>query len=101
MKFPLPNALRNMTRLAQAGNLPDTAAILQRLLEGMKLPQMPVDLPRADGFMFNNQPPRGFSETGKNADATTDASGFLTKTFSNANGTRRYKLYIPTGHAGT
>jgi len=83
MKDYVPAAVLEATRLTKAGRLAEATAALQRMLNGRAAP-----LPAGAEFR---------ASTPKRSD---NVERFLAKTFSIQEGTRPYKLFIPSGYHG-
>lgn len=85
LQFRMPPGLLEATRLTRAGRLVEATAILQRVLRRAPGPEVAANGP-APGRVIDAE----FSRTGN----------FITGSYSNHAGTRPYKLYIPSSHAG-
>jgi poly(hydroxyalkanoate) depolymerase family esterase len=80
MKLFSSQILREATRLTQTGRLTNATAVLQRVLGGLHVPSLQA--------------------TTVEPATTKPDVGFQARTFSNASGSRPYKLYIPTRYRG-
>ena len=117
-----PDTMAEATRLTSAGRLTEATAALQRLLGGEASPGSDPGwspfaslegaqavIPEAlRGFLDQvshgefHLPGGGLSGLGAAAPAVPvpDGAQFLAATFSNAAGSRPYKLYVPSGYKG-
>jgi len=119
---PLPDNMAEATRLTRAGRLSEAVALIHNVLRGGRPstdPQSPpatstsataltdaaasaeAILPRLLGGLDVNLPAlRGLGVRSAPASDIYPAAGtFLAKSFSNAAGTRAYKLYVPSRRA--
>jgi len=98
MKFTLPPALLEATRLTKAGRLTDATAAIQRLLSGGATPDRAKPQARRSPPTIDGQaeaPGAAKPTPPRNAGAK-----FLAASFTNQAGTRPYKLYVPSGYHG-
>jgi poly(hydroxyalkanoate) depolymerase family esterase len=130
MNTPLPGDLFEATRLTRAGRLVEATALLQRMLQGRSAPggadapeprggliidgvaetietavaEAPPALRRflERGPRDRLKPVRGLDRPNSTeaSAAMPDGAQFLAATFSNAAGSRPYKLYVPSGYDG-
>jgi poly(hydroxyalkanoate) depolymerase family esterase len=90
MKDFFPAGMSEIARLTRAGRLTEATAAIQRSLGSQSASFAP---PSFDPASFDAKPVE------PNADTAT-GSRFLARTFTNAAGSRPYKLYIPSGYDG-
>ncbi|MBB1076710.1 PHB depolymerase family esterase [Rhodoferax sp. 4810] len=114
MNKTLQNLMQKATQLTQSGRLTEATELIQRLLHSQTgdhaqpPPQAQAPAARAadaplvlDDCVFEvNTPKPGTAPEAANRPATPAAGEFISGTHTHANLTRRYKLYIPPGHAG-
>jgi poly(hydroxyalkanoate) depolymerase family esterase len=87
------------TRLTRAGRLGEAAALLQRLLRGGTAAAAPASTPTPEAQAAPGLVQRlldGLRGLGRPAPVAPEADRFRAGTFTNAAGTRAYKLYVPT-----
>jgi poly(hydroxyalkanoate) depolymerase family esterase len=111
MQQPMQAAMAEATRLTRAGQLAEATALIQRTLgsqpaSGMSTPGPP----RVAGLLRRvTKPPvrsphrlrpAGARPHLPDAAAARAAGRFLDESYTNAAGTRAYKLYIPNGYTG-
>ena len=105
MNLRLPASLVHATRLVRGGDLMGATEAIQRALRGDV--RSPPDKPGDTGDIpiegqyevidesTSVRAPAPFEKTPSNA-----PSQFLTRTYTNAAGTREYKIYVPAGYHG-
>jgi len=86
-------------RLAAAGRRTEASALLRRRLLGSAAPGARGVLDHAIGGGFKPAV-RGLVVPSPEAPAIPEGAQFLAATFSNAAGSRPYKLYVPSGYRG-
>jgi poly(hydroxyalkanoate) depolymerase family esterase len=96
MNLKLPAAISDVTRLVKGGRLADATHAIQRALRGDDAPATAPDVPY-------EQPPHAAVIEGRYRRVDAEPSAppkargrFVTHTYTSAEGTREYKLYIPT-----
>jgi poly(hydroxyalkanoate) depolymerase family esterase len=122
MKIALPPEMNEALRLTRGGKLAEASALLQRLLgrdsphpgaagsreaavRGGAAPFSPR--PLQDGAAWRSRLPEGMLDPGRTARPQHDhvelvpAGGrFLAETYRDRNGTREYRLYVPSTYVG-
>ena len=94
MKHAMPSGLLEAAQLTRAGRLTEATAIIQRMLR-----QQPSEAPLRDhtsGRVLDGE----FSRVEEAKLPETPPGSFISGSFTNAAGTRPYKLYIPDAHPG-
>lgn len=114
MNTKLQNLMRQATQLTQSGNLSEATEVIQRFLRGNVPDPVPTAAPAhskesplvLDDCVFEvikpvSEPTLDTRKTAHTARPNTGASGeFTSGSHTHAGLTRRYKLYVPPGHAG-
>ena len=111
MNNPLQKLMRKATQLAQSGRLAEATEVIQRLLRSQTHGPGPLHAPAASADESPVVPDdHGLEVNPRLSDAsnaepftnhTSSMTGeFISGTHTHATLTRRYKLYIPPGHAG-
>ena len=106
MKFPSLPKILDVTRLTKVGRLGEATETLQRLLQGE-----PLAAGVSPGFLSRGPLPPSFADVASRARSYSDTkppgapsapSGgqFLARMFSGPDGTRPYKLFVPSGYTG-
>jgi poly(hydroxyalkanoate) depolymerase family esterase len=104
MKYFLPDAVRQITRLTQGGRRTDLSPAMQRFLDAAKPTTglRSTHLPYPIGFEIGDHEKPGFSNpiagTPEHSEGAPVGARFLAKTFSDQTGSRPYKLYVPSGY---
>jgi poly(hydroxyalkanoate) depolymerase family esterase len=107
----LQAAMAEATRLTRAGQLAEATALIQRTLGNQPASGMSTPRPPRAGVLGRVKPPvrsphrlrpaGGARPHPSDAAAVARAAGrFLDASYTNAAGTRAYKLYIPSGYTG-
>ena len=94
MKHAMPSGLIEATQLMRAGRLTEATAAIQRMLR-----QQPSEAPfhhHKSGRVLDGE----FSRVKETKRPATPPGSFISGSFTNAAGTRPYKLYIPDAHPG-
>ena len=94
MNLKIPAGLLDATRLVRSGKLREATAAIQSALRGDPATS-PAELKRAGADAID-----GFCRVVDEAPRGRDAGRFVTRSYSNAAGSRQYKTYIPASHAG-
>jgi hypothetical protein len=92
MNLKIPAGLLDATRLVRSGKLREATAAIQSALRGDPAPS-PAELKRAGTYAIE-----GFCRVVDEAPRRRDAGQFVTRSYSNAAGSRQYKTYIPASH---
>ena len=114
MNNPLQNLMQKATQLTQSGRLSEATELIQRLLRSQAgdhaQTPAPAQAPAAsskevplvlDDCVFEvNTSPAGTTAEAPSRPAPPATGEFISGTHTHATLTRRYKLYIPPGHAG-
>lgn len=94
MKSFLSKSMTEATRLVRSGKLTEATAMVQRLMRGDAPATAPADAtPRPTRQPFQGRAPRIF-------DVDLGGAQFATLTFDSAQGSRDYKLFVPTPRQG-
>jgi poly(hydroxyalkanoate) depolymerase family esterase len=96
MKHALPLGLLEATQLTRAGRLLEATAVIQRMLRQEPSTEAPFTDHASAGRVVDAE----FSRVEESQLPDAPPGAFISGSFTNAAGTRPYKLYIPDGHAG-
>ncbi|MEP6965932.1 MAG: PHB depolymerase family esterase [Polaromonas sp.] len=90
--------MTEVSRLTQTGKLRDATAAIQAALRGGKMPAAGNDTSVID--IQAREVKRGAASPLRPAATSTTAGQFITGSHTETAGTRKFKLYVPPGHAG-
>ena len=93
MNLKIPSALWNATRLVRGGRLSEATAAIQRALSGN------ANAYAAQKRAHESAPLEGSFRTVEERGAP-ESGQFITRTYTNAFGTRAYKTYVPAAYQG-
>jgi poly(hydroxyalkanoate) depolymerase family esterase len=96
-----PSKMAEATRLTRAGRLTQATALLQRMFRAKPTPDVTFS-PLGNIVMGSGLGHLGLAQPApvRTPDIVTGRGQFIAATYSNAAGTRDYKLYIPGGYHG-
>jgi poly(hydroxyalkanoate) depolymerase family esterase len=93
MNLRIPTAILQATRLVRGGSLREATDLIQRTLRGAERP------PEAYAARVDAPIIEGTFEV-VDSEIRSKKGQFLTRSYSNAAGTREYKIYVPTAYRG-
>ena len=103
MKPTFQRLMAEVSRLTQSGNLREATAAIQAALRGGKMPSYTSDAKNvSDTNVIDIQARevKGNARSAAQAAAHATTGQFITGSHTEAAGTRKFKLFVPPGHAG-